>query len=140
MPVRDDDRTAARIRQQRRLEHLTQRQLAERLRYSYSLLNQVECGARTAAPEFVDAVARALRIDVALLTGADPVTTLHPRRLAALVHPIREALDAYDLDPTPPPRPRSSPHSPWPRTPCASRYAPPASAPTPPRSPGSSPT
>ncbi|WP_432249443.1 helix-turn-helix domain-containing protein [Streptomyces sanyensis] len=101
MPVRDDDRTGARIRQQRRLAHLTQRQLAERLPYSYSLLNQVECGARTAAPEFVDAVARALRIDVALLTGADPVTTLHPRRLAALVHPIREALDAYDLDPDP---------------------------------------
>jgi transcriptional regulator with XRE-family HTH domain len=99
MPTLDDDRTGARIRQQRRLAHLTQKQLAERLPYSYSLVNQVECGARAPSPEFVDAVARALRIDVALLTGADPLTSIQPRRLAALVRPIREALTLFDLDP-----------------------------------------
>ncbi|MEU0083474.1 helix-turn-helix transcriptional regulator [Streptomyces sp. NPDC006274] len=101
MPTPDDDRTSARIRQQRRLAHLTQRQLADRLPYSYSLPNQVECGARTPSPEFVDAVARALRIDLALLTGADPSTGIQPHRIAALVRPIREALALSDLDPDP---------------------------------------
>lgn len=97
MPKLDDDTTGARIKEQRKLARLTQRQLAERLPYSYSLLNQVECGARPANVDFVAAVARALHVDVTVLTGQPYVTELQQDRLAELVRPIREALDLYDL-------------------------------------------
>ncbi|RII06980.1 Helix-turn-helix protein [Streptomyces sp. YIM 130001] len=93
----DDDHTGARIKEQRKLARLTQRELADRIPYSYSLLNQVECGARPATPDFVAAVSRALQIDVTALTGQPYVTELQQDRLAALVRPIREALDLYDL-------------------------------------------
>ncbi|RFU86076.1 XRE family transcriptional regulator [Streptomyces triticagri] len=97
MARHDDDHTGARIREQRKLARLTQRQLAARIPYSYSLLNQVECGARPASADFVAAVSRTLRIDVTVLTGQPYVTELQQDRLAALVRPIRESLDLYDL-------------------------------------------
>lgn len=97
MPRPDDEHTGTRIKDQRKLARLTQKQLAERIPYSYSLLNQVECGARPATADFVAAVAQALRIDVTVLTGQPYVTQLQQDRLAALVRPIREALDLYDL-------------------------------------------
>ncbi|MEV7302361.1 helix-turn-helix domain-containing protein [Streptomyces clavifer] len=93
----DDDHTGTRIKEQRKLARLTQRQLADRLPYSYSLLNQVECAAKPANLDFVAAVARALRVDVTVLTGQPYVTELQQDRLAGLVRPIREALDLYDL-------------------------------------------
>lgn len=99
MPRLEEDHTGARIREQRKLARLTQKQLAARIPYSYSLLNQVECGARPASTDFVAAVAHALRIDVTALTGQPYVTELQQDRLAALVRPIREALDLYDLGP-----------------------------------------
>jgi transcriptional regulator with XRE-family HTH domain len=101
MPSLDDDHTGARIREQRRLARLTQRQLAARIPYSYSLLNQVECGARPATADFVAAVARALNVDVTVLTGQPYVTELQRDRLAELVRPIRESLDLYDLGANP---------------------------------------
>ncbi|WP_406056205.1 helix-turn-helix domain-containing protein [Streptomyces sp. NBC_01077] len=101
MPTLDDDHTGTRIKEQRRLARLSQRELANRIPYSYSLLNQVECGARPASADFVAAVARALRVDVTVLTGQPYVTQLHQDRLADLVRPIREALDLYDLGPDP---------------------------------------
>ncbi|WP_427919942.1 helix-turn-helix domain-containing protein [Streptomyces sp. cg40] len=101
MPTLDENHTGARIREQRRLARLTQRQLAARLPYSYSLLNQVECGARPATADFVAAVARVLQIDVTVLTGQPYVTELQRDRLAELVRPIRESLDLYDLGPNP---------------------------------------
>lgn len=101
MPSLDDDHTGARIREQRKLHRLTQRQLADRIPYSYSLLNQVECGARPATGDFVAAVARALHVDVTILTGQPYVTELQRDRLAELVRPIREALDLYDLGTNP---------------------------------------
>ncbi|MFD6279038.1 helix-turn-helix domain-containing protein [Streptomyces sp. NPDC060209] len=97
MPRLDDDHTGIRIREQRKLARLTQKQLADRLPYSYSLLNQVECGAKPANLDFVAAVAQALRVDVTVLTGQPYVTELQQDRLAGLVRPIREALDLYDL-------------------------------------------
>ncbi|MCX4735785.1 helix-turn-helix domain-containing protein [Streptomyces sp. NBC_01363] len=97
MPRLDDDHTGAGIKEQRKLARLTQRQLADRLPYSYSLLNQVECGAKSATLDFVAAVAQALRIDVTVLTGQPYVTELQQDRLAEHVRPIREALDLYDL-------------------------------------------
>ncbi|MFF7452083.1 MULTISPECIES: helix-turn-helix domain-containing protein [unclassified Streptomyces] len=97
MPTLDDDHTGTRIKEQRRLARLTQRALAARIPYSYSLLNQVECGARPATADFVAAVAHALNVDVTVLTGQPYVTELQRDRLAELVRPIREALDLYDL-------------------------------------------
>ncbi|MFE3992050.1 helix-turn-helix domain-containing protein [Streptomyces goshikiensis] len=97
----DDDHTGSRIREQRRLHHLTQQQLADRIPYSLSLLNQVECGARRALPGLVAAVAQALGVDASDLTGPPAVTSLPPDRLVALVAPIREALDRFDLGPIP---------------------------------------
>ncbi|MEE1753750.1 helix-turn-helix domain-containing protein [Streptomyces sp. SP18CS02] len=98
MPTHDDEHTGARIREQRKRAGLTQRQLADRIPYSYSLLNQVECGARPATPAFVDAVACVLRIDATVLTGPADVSEVQRDRIAALVRPIREALAWYDLD------------------------------------------
>lgn len=101
MPKLDDDHTGTRIREQRKLARLTQRALADRIPYSYSLLNQVECGARPATADFVAAVAHALKVDVTTLTGQPYVTELQRDRLAELVRPIREALDLYDLGANP---------------------------------------
>lgn len=101
MPTPDDDRTGARIRDQRKLARLTQRELAQRIPYSLSLINAVECGSRPASVDFTAAVAHALRIDVTVLTGQPYVTELQQDRLASLVRPIREALDLYDLGPDP---------------------------------------
>lgn len=101
MPTLDDDHTGTRIKEQRRLARLTQRELADRIPYSYSLLNQVECGARPATSDFVAAVAHALNVAVTTLTGQPYVTELQRDRLAELVRPIREALDLYDLGANP---------------------------------------
>ncbi|MFI5792080.1 helix-turn-helix domain-containing protein [Streptomyces sp. NPDC051677] len=101
MPSLDDNHTGARIREQRRLARLTQRRFADLLPYSYSLLNQVECGARPATADFVAACAKALNVDVTVLTGQPYVTELQRDRLAELVRPIRESLDLYDLGANP---------------------------------------
>ncbi|MFF5485760.1 helix-turn-helix domain-containing protein [Streptomyces virginiae] len=92
-----DDHPGSRIRAQRRLAHLTQKQLAELIPYSYSLLNQVECGARPATEAFLAAVAKALRIAPSVLTGQPHVSTVQQDRREALVRPIRDALALYDL-------------------------------------------
>ncbi|MBX7554429.1 helix-turn-helix domain-containing protein [Streptomyces sp. tea 10] len=101
MPSLDENHTGARIAEQRKLARLTQRQLAERLPFSYSLLTQVECGARPATADFVAACSKILNVDVTVLTGQPYVTELQRDRLAELVRPIREALDLYDLGPNP---------------------------------------
>ncbi|CCK24744.1 helix-turn-helix domain protein [Streptomyces davaonensis JCM 4913] len=101
MPTLDDNHTGARIAEQRKMARLTQRQFADLLPYSYSLLTQVECGARPATADFVAACAKALSVDVTVLTGQPYVTELQRDRLAELVRPIRESLDLYDLGPNP---------------------------------------
>lgn len=109
MPSLDGDHTGARIAEQRKLAGLTQRGLALKIPYSYSLLHQVEAGHKTASPDLIAAVARALRIDVTVLTGQPYMTELQQDRLAELIRPIRESLDLYDLgaDPDLAPRPGS---------------------------------
>ncbi|HZG04161.1 MAG TPA: helix-turn-helix transcriptional regulator [Streptomyces sp.] len=97
MPAPDDEHIGSRIAAQRKRAGLTQRGLAQRIPYSYSLLRHVESGHKKASPQLVAAVARALRIDVAVLTGHPEQHPLRPDRVAALVRPIREALDLYDL-------------------------------------------
>lgn len=99
MPSLDNDHTGARIARERKRARLTQRALAARLPYSYSLLNLVECGRRQPSDGFLTAVADALNIDVTVLTGQPP---MHDDRLNDLVRPIRTALDLYDLDPSGP--------------------------------------
>lgn len=99
MPGLGDDHTGARIKKHRKLARLSQRQLAARIPFSYSLLNQVECGARTASEELITAVAGELGIDRSALTEAHHVSDLQTGRLAAMLRPIREALDLYDLPP-----------------------------------------
>lgn len=107
--MRKDEHTGTRIADQRKLAGLTQRGLAGRIPYSYSLLHQVEAGHKNASPDLVSAVARALRIDVTALTGQPYVTELQQDRLAELIRPIRESLDLYDLGADPDLRPRSTP-------------------------------
>ncbi|MGZ9934450.1 helix-turn-helix domain-containing protein [Streptomyces sp. NC-S4] len=97
MDLPEDHHTGSRIREQRRLKRLTQRELASRIPYSLSLLNQVECGARRASAGLVAAVAQVLGVETSALTGPPAVTSLPPDRLVTLVAPIREALDRYDL-------------------------------------------
>ncbi|WP_284574852.1 helix-turn-helix transcriptional regulator [Streptomyces sp. 2P-4] len=101
MPLADDDHAGYRIREQRRLRRLSQRELADRIPYSLSLLNQVECGARSATPGLVAAVAQALGVDASKLTGPAAAGPLPSERLLALVAPLREALDRFDLGPNP---------------------------------------
>ncbi|MGI5353066.1 helix-turn-helix domain-containing protein [Streptomyces sp. CA-250714] len=106
-----EEHAGVRIAHQRKLAGLTQRGLAARLPYSYSLLRQVEEGRKNASPDLVSAVARVLRIDVTVLTGQPYVTELQQDRLAALIRPIRESLDLYDLhDPHEPHRGHAGPY------------------------------
>ncbi|MFG3021369.1 helix-turn-helix domain-containing protein [Streptomyces sp. NPDC048254] len=81
MSTLDDNHTGARIKEQRRLARLTQRQLADRLPFSYALLNSVECGLRPATADFVAACAKALNIDVTVLTGQRVPAALSAFRL-----------------------------------------------------------
>ncbi|ADI07403.1 putative DNA-binding protein [Streptomyces bingchenggensis BCW-1] len=109
MPFPGDEHTGTRIAHHRKRAGLTQRGLAQRVPYSYSLLTQVESGHKPASPDLVAAVAKALSIDVTALTGQPYVTELQQDRLAALVRPIREALDLYDLGADPAITPRPTP-------------------------------
>ncbi|MFC5720564.1 helix-turn-helix domain-containing protein [Streptomyces gamaensis] len=102
----DDDHTGARIAHHRKLAGLTQRGLAQRIPYSYSLLHQVEAGHKNASPDLVSAVAKALHVDVTALTGQPYMTELQQDKLAGLIRPIREALDLYDLGADPALAPR----------------------------------
>ncbi|WP_349307877.1 MULTISPECIES: helix-turn-helix transcriptional regulator [unclassified Streptomyces] len=106
MPRRDDEHTGSRIAYHRKLARLRQRDLADRIPHSYSLLTQVEAGHKPASPDLIAAVAQALHIDVTSLTGQPYVTELQQDRLDGLVRPIREALDLYDLGADPAIRPR----------------------------------
>ena len=103
----DGDNTGELIAYYRKLARLRQRDLADRIPHSYSLLTQVEAGHKPASPDLIAAVAQALHLDVTSLTGQPYVTELQQDRLDQLVRPIREALDLYDLgaDPSIQPRP-----------------------------------
>ncbi|WP_377271943.1 helix-turn-helix domain-containing protein [Peterkaempfera sp. SMS 1(5)a] len=101
MPVADPDSTGARIARYRKLRHYTQRGLAERAHISYSLMFQVEQGRKQASPGVLAALARALSVSIADLTGQPYLAELQQDHLDGLIQPIREALDVYDLGPDP---------------------------------------
>lgn len=103
------DHTGARIKRLRLERHLTQKALCDLSQVPYGTLTKVEQGVTAATPFVIASVARALRVEVATVTGQPYVTELRADELDVLVQPIREALDMFDLGPDPDIRPRSLP-------------------------------
>ncbi|MDJ0385867.1 helix-turn-helix transcriptional regulator [Streptomyces sp. G-G2] len=91
------DHTGARIKRLRLERHLTQRALSDLTQVPYSTLTKTEQGVIPASPYLIAAVARALRVEVATVTGQPYTTELRADELDVLIRPIREALDVYDL-------------------------------------------
>jgi transcriptional regulator with XRE-family HTH domain len=100
------DHTGARIKRLRLERHLTQRALSDLSTVPYSTLAKVEQGVTAASPHLIASLARALRVEVATVTGQPYVTELRADELDILIQPIREALDVYDLGPDPDVHPR----------------------------------
>ncbi|MEU8704219.1 helix-turn-helix transcriptional regulator [Streptomyces sp. NPDC048565] len=100
------DHTGARIKRLRLERHLTQRALCDLAQVPYSTLTKTEQGTLPASPRLIAAVARALRVEVATVTGQPYTTELRADELDVLIQPIREALDVYDLGPDPEISPR----------------------------------
>ncbi|MER7760794.1 helix-turn-helix transcriptional regulator [Streptomyces sp. NPDC097619] len=102
------DHTGARIKRLRLERHLTQQALSDLSQVPYSTLTKTEQGVIAASPHVIAAVARALRVEVATVTGQPYVSELRADQLDVLIRPIREALDVYDLgvDPDITPRDR----------------------------------
>ncbi|MER5362013.1 helix-turn-helix transcriptional regulator [Streptomyces sp. NPDC002785] len=106
------DHTGARIKRLRLERHLTQRALSDLSQVPYSTLTKTEQGVIPASPHLIASVARAMRVEVATVTGQPYVTELRADQLDVLIQPIREALDVYDLgaDPDIAPRPHQLLH------------------------------
>ncbi|MEV7427842.1 helix-turn-helix transcriptional regulator [Streptomyces sp. NPDC091212] len=100
------DHTGARIKRLRMERHLTQRALSDLSTVPYSTLTKTEQGVLPASPHVIASLARALRVEVATITGQPYVTELRADELDVLIRPIREALDVYDLGPDPDITPR----------------------------------
>ncbi|WP_406737934.1 helix-turn-helix domain-containing protein [Streptomyces sp. NBC_00853] len=101
------DHTGARIKRLRLERHLAQTALSELSGVPYSTLTKAEQGVKPASPYVIGQIARALRVEIATVTGQPYVNELREDQLDVLVRPIREALDVYDLgaDPDITPRP-----------------------------------
>jgi transcriptional regulator with XRE-family HTH domain len=96
--VDDNERVGRRIAAARNSLGLTQQQLAERAKVSKSMIAKVETGAASASNQWVGAVAKALGVDLAYLTGgpnaAGPADNTAVHRL---VPQVRRALASWDL-------------------------------------------
>jgi transcriptional regulator with XRE-family HTH domain len=97
MPLHGAEHIGARIAWYRKLRRLTQQELASRAHISYSMMTKVEQGVKPATSAVVAAVARALSVQTTDLTGQPYLAELQQDELDALIQPIREALDLYDL-------------------------------------------
>ncbi|WP_327368714.1 helix-turn-helix domain-containing protein [Streptomyces sp. NBC_01217] len=106
------DHTGARIKRLRLERHLTQRALSDLSQVPYSTLTKTEQGVIPASPHVIASLARAMRVEVATVTGQPYVTELRADELDVLIQPIRESLDVYDLgaDPDITPRPHRMLH------------------------------
>ncbi|MCX5197238.1 helix-turn-helix domain-containing protein [Streptomyces sp. NBC_00249] len=91
------DHTGARMKRLRLERHLTQKAVCDLAQVPYSTYTKTEQGVIPASPHLIAAVARALRVDVATVTGQPYATELRADELDILIRPIREALDVYDL-------------------------------------------
>lgn len=101
------ENTGARIAHTRKVRRLTQRELADLSHVSYSMLTKVEQGVLPPSPSVIGALARALSVSVAELTGQPYIEELRTDQLDGLINPIREALNVYDLGADPGVTPRS---------------------------------
>ncbi|GHH32613.1 helix-turn-helix domain-containing protein [Streptomyces candidus] len=101
------DHTGARIKRLRLERHLTQRALSDLSQVAYSTLTKTEQGVIPASPHVIASVARALRVDVATVTGQPYATELRADELDILIRPIRQSLDVYDLGADPDITPRA---------------------------------
>ncbi|MFF4927129.1 helix-turn-helix domain-containing protein [Kitasatospora sp. NPDC001261] len=101
------DTIGKRIKQTRKLRHMTQTELALKAAISASHMAQIEQGKRQASPAVVASIARALSVPVADLEGRPFIEELRRDQLDGLIQPIRESLDVFDLgaDPDVAPRP-----------------------------------
>ncbi|WP_327724382.1 helix-turn-helix transcriptional regulator [Streptomyces europaeiscabiei] len=106
MPQRIHEHTGARIKTARKRRRLTQRELADLSRVSYSTLTKVEQGHIPASPSVIGALAHALSVPVTELTGQPYLEELQQDQLDGLIQPIREALNLYDLGGDPDVTPR----------------------------------
>ncbi|WP_406143789.1 helix-turn-helix domain-containing protein [Streptomyces anulatus] len=106
MPAHPHDHTGARIKRLRLERHLTQKALCDLSQIPYSTLTKTEQGILPASPHLIASVARALRVEVATVTGQPYATELRADELDILIQPVREALDIYDLGPDPDVAPR----------------------------------
>ncbi|WP_282695779.1 helix-turn-helix transcriptional regulator [Streptomyces sp. CC208A] len=106
MPPHAEEHAGARIAHARKVRRLTQRELADLSHVSYSTLTKVEQGIMPASPSVIGAVARALSVPVTELTGQPYLEELRQDQFDALINPIREALNVYDLGPDPDVTPR----------------------------------
>lgn len=101
------DHTGARIKRLRLERHLTQRALSDLSQVPYSTLTKTEQGVIPASPHLIASVARAMRVDVATVTGQPYATELRADELDILIRPIRQSLDVYDLGADPDITPRA---------------------------------
>lgn len=101
------DTVGKRIKQTRKLRHMTQTELALKARISASHMAQIERGKRQASPAVLASIARALSVPTADLEGRPYIEELRRDQLDGLIQPIRESLDIFDLgaDPDVAPRP-----------------------------------
>ncbi|WP_255955633.1 helix-turn-helix domain-containing protein [Streptomyces odontomachi] len=97
MPDNAEVHIGARIAQIRKQRGLTQQGLAMRAHISKSLLSKVECGQKPASPSLVAVCARALGVPTPDLLGQPFADELRRDRMDALIQPIREALENWDI-------------------------------------------
>jgi transcriptional regulator with XRE-family HTH domain len=97
----DEPGVGPRLRQLRRLQGLTQAQLAARVHFSTSLVKKVEQGSVPPSAALVAATARVLGVGLPYLYGSSDQEMLdEPAVDRALIRALRVSLDAYD-DPQP---------------------------------------
>ncbi|MFI5674768.1 helix-turn-helix domain-containing protein [Streptomyces cellulosae] len=92
-----EEHTGARIARIRKQRGLTQQGLAMRAHVSKSLLSKAECGQKPASPALVAACARALGVSTSELLGQPYADELRRDRMDALIQPIREGLENWDI-------------------------------------------
>ncbi|WP_329453472.1 helix-turn-helix domain-containing protein (plasmid) [Streptomyces sp. NBC_01724] len=91
------DHTGNRIARLRTERQLTQKELQELSSLPISTVQKTEQGLLPLTPHVAACFARALRVSVATIVGQPYENELRADNLDALIHPIREALDVYDL-------------------------------------------
>jgi transcriptional regulator with XRE-family HTH domain len=97
----DGSDVAETIATARKARGLTQRELSRQAAVSLSLLRKIEQGTRPLTP--------AVRAALAAVLGSRPPlgeSPLVPERVIGVLPLLREAMDAYDIPPDPPPVPR----------------------------------